>query len=466
MNLYLEKRPSGIYYFRQTKLVDRKQVVKRVSLKTRDIKLARHLAIQLIADIQMDKYKKFDVEYHQDGTIKKLNINGSDDLQAYQEYSAEYNKVLEASRQAQHQKKLERMELEASIRRQQAELEEAKRDKSGDAAMSALREQLMNMPAPMSRLLKEYLENIQVTEGVKGRYRRNIGSFVKYSSSQGVKTLPEVTRKFVFSYINYLRHSQGKEDKAIKLELNVLSTFFNYQCKSGEIDQKNPFSGHAVKYESDPRTPFTADELNAIFSSSLMENEQARFILLLLLTTSARPNEICQLDGNDIVLETDIQTGEQLYTIKFTAEAYDEDGVTSINTQKSLKTKQSKREIYLHKLLIHNGFIEYLETRRNKKLFDLKYTKQKNFATEFSENFSRVLRDELKIPKKTLYCFRHTTCSVLARNKVMTFARENLMGHSSKGENEGTYTEKLSPQELKDLTEDALYFRSVKSLHN
>lgn len=466
MNLYLEKRPSGIYYFRQTRRIDKKQVVKRVSLKTRDIKLARHLAIQLIADIQMDKYKKFDVEYHQDGTIKKLNINGADDLQAYREYSAEYNKALEDSRQARHRIEQERIELEASIRRRNAELEEAKRDKSEDAATIALREKLMNMPVSMPRLLKEYLENIQVTEGVKGRYRRNIQTFIEYSNIQGVKALTEVTRKFVHSYIGYLRQSKDKEDKTIKLELNVLSTFFNYQYKAGEIDKNNPFSGHVLKYESEPRTPFTADELDKIFSSSLMNNEQARFILLLLLTSSARPNEICQLDGNDIVLETDIETGQPIYVIKIRPEAYDEDGVTPIDTKKSVKTPHSKREIYLHNLLIQNGFVDYLETRKNKKLFDLKLTKQKTFATQFSEDFTRVLRDELKIPKKTLYCFRHTSCNLLARKRVVTFARENLMGHLPKGENEGTYTQKLSPQELKDLTEEPLYFHSVKSLHN
>lgn len=49
MNLYLEKRPDGTYYFRQTKLVNKKQVVKRISLKTRSAKIAKLLAIQLLA---------------------------------------------------------------------------------------------------------------------------------------------------------------------------------------------------------------------------------------------------------------------------------------------------------------------------------------------------------------------------------------------------------------------------------
>jgi len=71
--IQLEKSKFGIYYFRQIMQVGEKQVVKRVSLHTKDTKVAKFLAIQIMARIDMvdlSKPKKFEVKYDGNHQIK------------------------------------------------------------------------------------------------------------------------------------------------------------------------------------------------------------------------------------------------------------------------------------------------------------------------------------------------------------------------------------------------------------
>lgn len=81
-----------------------------------------------------------------------------------------------------------------------------------------------------------------------------------------------------------------------------------------------------------------------------------------MLTSGARPSEICQLWHDNIIKD------DGFYIIKIRANA---------DREQTLKTKQSERDIYLHPLVIKHGFLEYLETRKNKNLFDLPKAKGK-----------------------------------------------------------------------------------------
>ena len=81
---HLEQRKFGVYYFRQTKKIEGKQTVKRFSLKTKDLGVAKFLALQFLAniamnEIDMDGIKKFEVEYDERGGIKRLKIEGEED---------------------------------------------------------------------------------------------------------------------------------------------------------------------------------------------------------------------------------------------------------------------------------------------------------------------------------------------------------------------------------------------------
>lgn len=451
MKLYLEKRPDGTYYFRQTKLVNKKQVVKRISLKTRSVKIAKLLAIQLLAKIQMDKIKKFEAEYDSNGNLIKLNVANEADKQNFMDIQM----MIEGHKAALHKRELEKLELEARIDKVKADNEEAKRDKTLDDQNSKLYEKLSNKFSgeTLEVLIDTYFKKLKVKNvQTRQKYLRIITNFHKFCLEKGIKYLSQIDRKeVVLVYIDYLRQKQQTE-KNIQNIMGVLGTFFRKQISNGETTKANPFNGHEFDIDDEEgRLPFTIEELNKIFNSSFFkDNQQNKFILLLLLTTGARPNEICQLMSHDIYKDT---SGD-FHILDINDDGY----------EKTLKNRASKRKIYIHQLLIDHGFLDYLATRSNKRLFDLTKPKDKNFSVFFSEDFSELLRNELGIKIKVLYCFRHTAINHLKQNKINKEIREDLTGHTPEGENAKTYTQKFSPAMLKNETQEFLFFREVISL--
>ena len=70
--------------------VGEKQVVKRVSLHNKDAKVAKFLAIQIKARIDMvdlRKFKKFEVQYDANHQIQSVRLNDDADARNPQEYT-------------------------------------------------------------------------------------------------------------------------------------------------------------------------------------------------------------------------------------------------------------------------------------------------------------------------------------------------------------------------------------------
>lgn len=139
---------------------------------------------------------------------------------------------------------------------------------------------------------------------------------------------------------------------------------------NGETKDPNPFMGHNLSAlvandgsdddddETRGKLPFTDDELKAIFSyPELLKDKQFCFIAMLLLTSGARPNEICQLWSDDVA---------------------EIDGINALRIaankkrRQTPKTPHSRRVIYGNRLLEDAGFIAYVKSRGLGMLFDLK----------------------------------------------------------------------------------------------
>lgn len=115
MAQYLEQR-RGYYYFRQVAIINGKQKVKRISLKTKDLKIAKMLSIQILASIfQMNK--KFEVQYDDNNNIKSVKINDDDDHRRYMEYEELRQKHLAFK----HKQELEKLEAQARIQKEEDE---------------------------------------------------------------------------------------------------------------------------------------------------------------------------------------------------------------------------------------------------------------------------------------------------------------------------------------------------------
>lgn len=465
----LERRSSGIYYFRQTIFDGSKQVSKRVSLHTRNPKVAKILAIQIKARIEMidpNNIRKFEVQFDDRNQIKSVSVTSPEDSIQLQEFLKlrEIHKAEEHKREIEKLREIERIkrnsEAEESKKiKKERELEEFLSTEKGQQKL-ALYERILSSlevkkPIENSKslqdLVKDYLSNLKVGKGTIYRYETTIDKFISYCDNFKIKTIDGIDRKLAFSYIQYLQKTEKKADKTIKNIIAVLSTFYNYLVTIGEAKEANPFVGHRLEVEETQRQPFTGKELEKIFTNEwLKSNKKLYFICLLLLTTGARPNEICQLWTDDI---------------------YEEDGIYNIRITENkdrgqtLKTKASKRTIYLHQILIDNGFLDYLKSRPSGMVFDLRKPSAKTYSTFISEDFSKFLRS-IGIDGKTMYFFRHTVNNRLKQYGVNSEIRQDLVGHEGQGTNEKIYSKKHSPINLKNATEKILSYENLNLFTN
>ena len=457
---YLEKRKFGTYYFRQTAEVNGKQVVRRVSLRTKDLRLAKFLALQMKARAAMinpHDVRKYEVEWDENQNIKRVKVSDDADARNLQAFMT----LTEFQRAEKHKRELElkRFESELDAKERAAFAESAQ----GQELLALHTRLLTGLPEKTAKseisatgegeslkaLLQTYLDDMTVKSGTLYKYRTLIEKLIAFGSTRGVTTAAGLTRSFVNSYRLHLKNDLKKEDSTIKNMFNTLSSFFNYLKASGAAATENPFIGHKLKVKDSSREPFTYQELEKIFGApSVLQDPQMFFICLLLLTTGARPNEICQLWTDDFDLKATVPT------LRITANA---------TRDQSLKTDESERTIYVHDLVIRAGIADYLSARPLGMAFSLSRPKDKTYSTFISERFSATLK-ELGIAGKTMYCFRHTATTQLKNAGVGQETREDLAGHAGTGTNAAVYSQNHKPTFLSRKTTKALAYKEVTAL--
>jgi site-specific recombinase XerD len=204
-------------------------------------------------------------------------------------------------------------------------------------------EDLKSKGRSLETCVDQYLKNVQVTSGTLYKYQNYLGKLSAYAKSKGVTTIEGLEREFIFGYLLHLRNIEKKGNGTIKNTFNTLSTSHNFLITSGKTKDPNPFIGHNLNHEVERRLPFTVADLESIFSSpAILGDKQICFIAMLLVTSVARPNEICQLWTDDI------QKDGKIGTIRM---------VKNDERYQTLKTPDSKRVIYLNRLLIEAGFL-------------------------------------------------------------------------------------------------------------
>ncbi len=445
----LERRKNGTFYFRQVYQYNGKQIAKRISLKTSDITVARFLALQFKARIEMidfNNVKKFDVSYDDNGNIKSVNVKSESDAQNLQEFL----KLQEIHKAEAHKRDIEKLKLQQEFDKKITDKKKEEFLKSEKGELYQKLEAKLIHKEKLTQLKDAYIAELEVTENTKYKYNLFIGKFITYANSLNVFDLSGIDRKLVYAYLLYLRNFEHKSDSTIKNIFNNLSSFFNHLIRTGEaINQVNPFVGHKLKDDKDDknRLPFTNDELQNIFSSDkLQSNKKLFFVCLLLVTTGARPNEICQLWTDDIYIDNGI------YKIRI---------VENSNRDQTLKTKSSERVIYLNSILEEFNFTEYLKSKKLGMIFELKKPAQKTYSTFISQDFTELLRS-IGIEKKTMYCFRHTVIDRLKQSLVLKSINEDLVGHEGQGTNAKVYSQQHSAENLKKETEEILKYREIE----
>jgi integrase len=206
------------------------------------------------------------------------------------------------------------------------------------------------------------------------------------------------------------------------------------------------------------RVPFTAEQLKQFFESDYYQelaqhsqpyrhaNTPWRFWLpLLCLFMGLRPNEVCQMNADDVK-----RTTKGTWYLDIVASQDEEDGATG-NGLKTLKTASSRRKVPVHPELIKVGFLAFAEEQKKasgSRLFpDIKPDQYGNYASYALKRFRDTFLPKaitLK-PRQTFYSFRHNFRDALRRIDAPPDALQALGGWSQGKLTSDSYGDKSDP---------------------
>ncbi|MYL82462.1 tyrosine-type recombinase/integrase [Desulfovibrio aerotolerans] len=274
--------------------------------------------------------------------------------------------------------------------------------------------------------------------------------------------------------IKELQEIEIPEEERISLTtvnkyLGVLQSYFNYAVREAFIE-RNPVvpgmirqvGGNEMKKDA---RPFTSDELNKIFSSSVhAENDNNNFayrywIPLIALFTGARSNEICQLYLDDI------REVEGVWVFD----------VNNNMPDKQIKNEASRRLIPIHPFLLTElellKYVNKLRRSRNARLFpELKLSSSNKYNAALVNWFMR-LKNGLRLDNGSVnfHSFRKTYANFCKQNKVRLNLDEHMykriLGHALNDITADVYANEFSPSVLYENIIVKINFDAVDFSH-
>ncbi len=182
--------------------------------------------------------------------------------------------------------------------------------------------------------------------------------------AQATQRYPGLSIRDVIEKTKDQAHIQRISKRTVNQDLIHINALFTYLIDEGQVpDAHTPVRRVAFRGTvSESYPPFSDDDIRRIFGSETFRLQQqdpqyiARYwLLLILLYTGARREEIADLSLTDIKHETEDGAGPyDFFDLTFDAAR-----------GRRLKTKGSKRRVPIHTHLIELGFLRYVEARRS-----------------------------------------------------------------------------------------------------
>lgn len=284
----------------------------------------------------------------------------------------------------------------------------------------------------LSELIREYRAVREAEHGEESTRRKYSHIFKALEEVLGAdKPIAEITRADCRAVVSLLREvpssaakkypglslkdavEAGRRDGASVLAPNTvasylqnLSAIFNWAVRE-DILPKNPAQGMAGKGRANvKRRGFAPAELRTLFAALApfrAETPSRFWVPALAVFSGARLNELCQLAASDV--------GEADGTAFMDFSEFDADTGERVQ-DRSLKTDASDRRVPLHDDLIAAGFLEFVESVRERgggRLFpELRLGPDGRYSHEFSKWFGRFMdRIDLSARALVFHSFRH-----------------------------------------------------------
>ncbi|HCM1068456.1 tyrosine-type recombinase/integrase [Vibrio parahaemolyticus] len=281
----------------------------------------------------------------------------------------------------------------------------------------------------------------QVTPLTLTQLNQRCTNFLNYLAKQEIC----LSAKAANTYRDHLIE-KGLSAKTVKEYIAANKQFFDY-CERIELIEKNVFKAikapkSRVAKASQQRDRWQLKELKKLFSSSEYRKKDAQFnwTTKIQLYHGCRPSEVCQLTTSDI------QIIESVPCIT----------IADSEADQRLKTSNALRIVPLHNQLINEGFLEYVQGRREQKqkqLFDYKpHGDNKDWSFRYRTNLGKLQTAIGMKPnaRPTAYSFRHTFIDELKIANTPEHIVAEIVGHAHPNITFGRYGKQANIQQLNE----------------
>lgn len=258
-----------------------------------------------------------------------------------------------------------------------------------------------------------------------------------------------------------------KEEQAMR-DIERASSVYRWAIEHNKITY-NPFNGlskskskskakrtvDAIDDDKSKKEPFTAGDLRKIFSHpvytqlriGINTRDKIRlnyqyWVMLIALTTGARPNEICQLRLRDVQFREGI--------LCFLVQEAESD--------QSVKNANAVRIIPVPDVLFRLGFQSYLDSVKGEGLLfpDLTYTEKSGFYGKVEDWFTRTFSMPMGLSSqnKSFYSFRHSFIFDYQKRGKRCPIVAQLVGHENGCITDDTYGGRFSVKKLKEKIDE------------
>ncbi|MCU8510308.1 tyrosine-type recombinase/integrase [Vibrio vulnificus] len=290
----------------------------------------------------------------------------------------------------------------------------------------------------------------QVTPLTLTQLNQRCTNFLSYLAKQEIC----LSAKAANTYRDHLIE-KGLSAKTVKEYIAANKQFFDY-CERIELIEKNVFKAikapkSRVAKASQQRDRWQLKELKKLFSSSEYRKKEVQFnwTTKIQLYHGCRPSEVCQLTTSDI----QIIEGVPCITI------------SDSEADQRVKTSNALRIVPLHNQLINEGFLEYVQGRREQKqkqLFDYKpHGDNKDWSFRYRTNLGKLQTAIGMKPnaRPTAYSFRHTFIDELKIADIPEHIVAEIVGHAHPNITFGRYGK---PAKIHQLHEAVNKFPAVE----
>lgn len=283
------------------------------------------------------------------------------------------------------------------------------------------------------RLFDELHGNPRLTEITKVHVRQFRDDLFRLPSAVHLRPSIEKDRQ-AMTMPAMLEHSRNNPDTprlapaTAAKHFRALKTILSFGVEEGFIEDspaeglrgaKPKLKAHVALQER--RRPFSPAELRHLLTTAervwATEPDHVWF-LRMMVWTGARPEELAQLRGSDLL--TDNVGGRYV-------QLTDTDG-------RRLKNQASHRPIPIHQALLELGFVAHFESRGSaESLFPFKADSAGRLYTRMGVNLRRLMTDHAGFtdPRLAPYSTRHSFKDAARRAGVPEEVAERLMGHRS-----------------------------------